>query len=557
MNTVCLRRACALLIAAGVMTGCQQLPTTVAGAPVGSASNAAAPWQADLGDGRYQNPVLHADYADPDVIRVGATYYMTASSFNNIPGLPLLQSSDMVNWELVGHALPRQVPEAHFAVPRFGAGVWAPTLRHQGGKFHIFYPDPDHGVYVVSADNFAGPWSAPRLLLGGRGIIDPAPLWDDDGHAWLVHGWAKSRSGINNIITLRSMAPDASALLDAKGKDIIDANRIAGYHTLEGPKLYKRDGWYYIFAPAGGVETGWQAVFRARSIDGPYEHRNVMDQGDTPVNGPHQGSWVRTEAGSDWFFHFQDKQAYGRVMHLQPMRWEDGWPVIGAAAQGATKGQPVLTHAKPVPGRFAAKAPPGSDEFDSATLGLQWQWNANAQPDWYSLAARPGRLRMFSQIWPEAADFVRAAPSILSQKLPAPAFTVDTRIEARLWSEGDRAGLILNGLGYAWLGLRKTGFATELVYTTCGPVSLKCSETGTVILPDAPPSIHLRMTMQSGALAQFYYSVDSLTFHPVGAPFPASRGRWVGAQVGLFAVGLKSFAGAPASIDVDYFRVTR
>ena len=154
--------------------------------------------------------MLHADYSDPDVIRVGDRFYMTASSFSNAPGLPLLESPDLVNWTLVGHALPRLVLVAAFDRPQYGKGVWAPCLRWRDGRFWIFYPDPDQGVYVTTAEHFAGPWSAPRLLLAGRGIIDPAPLWDDDGNAYLLHAWAKSRAGINNVLTLRRMDPQAT-----------------------------------------------------------------------------------------------------------------------------------------------------------------------------------------------------------------------------------------------------------------------------------------------------------------------------------------------------------
>lgn len=548
-----LPRMLVLIAFPAALAGCQAIAPSTAG----GTHMPAEPWVSDLGDGRYQNPVLHADYADPDVIRVGDTYYMTSSSFNSIPALPLMESKDMINWEIVGHAVTEQIPLAHFAVPRHGAGVWAPALRHHEGKFHIFYPDPDYGIYVTTASDFKGPWSAPKLLLPGRGLIDPAPLWDEDGKAYLVHGWAKSRSGINNILTLRRMAPDASAMLDTQGRDIVDANKLAGYHTLEGPKLYKHDGYYYIFAPAGGVETGWQAVFRARKLEGPYEHRKVMDQGETHINGPHQGAWVRTAAGTDWFYHFQDKQAYGRVVHLQPMRWADGWPIIGENSGRPGTGQPVTVHAKPVPGSFAIKVPPTSDEFSTDTLGLQWQWNANRQPGWHSLAARPGKLRLYTQVAPEAAAFLRAAPSLLTQKLPAPAFTLDTHIEMRMPAEGDRAGLILNGMSYAWLGLRKTAHATELAYTTCAPLSMACTEHSTVILPDAPQSIYLRMVMKEGGLAEFFYSVNNRDFRPVAAPFPASRGRWVGAQVGLFSVGNKPSPVAQSYLDVDYFRVTR
>jgi beta-xylosidase len=512
------------------------------------------PWVADLGDGRYKNPVLHADYSDPDAIRVGDTYYMTSSSFNSAPGLPLLQSKDMVNWELVGHALPKVVPLEHFAVPRHGDGVWAPCLRWHDGKFWIFYPDPDYGIYVMTATNFTGPWSAPHLLLPGKGIIDPTPLWDDDGRAWLLHGWARSRAGINNLLTLRSMDPGASRLLDSEGRTIIDGNKIPGYRTLEGPKFYKQDGWYYVFAPAGGVEDGWQAVFRSRSIDGPYEVRTVMDQGKTPVNGPHQGAWVRAQDGSDWFLHFQDKDAYGRVVHLQPMHWQDGWPIIGEPGPKPGIGQPVLTHVKPVQG-MPVTVPPTSDEFNGIKLGLQWQWNANPEPSWYSLTERSGMLRLHTVVAPEANGYVRATPSMLTQKPPAPTFVVNTRVQLNGGADGDRAGLIVNAMQYAWIGLRKSGAATQLVYTSCTPAKLRCTESASVLLEHAPDTVYLRMNMLEGAQASFAYSVDNVRFVPAGRPLAISKGRWVGAQIGLFAVGEKDGA-KPSSVDVDYFRVT-
>ncbi|SFU56389.1 glycoside hydrolase family 43 protein [Pseudoduganella namucuonensis] len=536
------------------LAACQSLDRAPASA---TAAPAAGPWVADLGDGRYRNPILHADYADPDAIRVGDTYYMTSSSFNQTPGLPLLESKDLVNWELVGHALPALVPAERYAVPQFAKGVWAPCLRHHDGKFWIFYPDPDLGVFVMTAERFAGPWSAPRLLLAGKGIIDPAPLWDDDGKAYLMHGWAGSRAGINNMLTLRAMSPDATRMLDERGPFVIDGHKLPGVHTLEGPKLYKADGYYYVFAPAGGVEQGYQMVFRSRSIDGPYESRTVLVQGDTAVNGPHQGAWVRAQDGGDWFLHFQDKKTYGRIVHLQPMRWRDGWPVIGEDSRLPGAGQPVSTHKKPVAG-FPVKTQPAGDEFDQPRLGLQWQWNANSKPDWYSLAARPGMLRLHTQAVPEAKDFVRNSPAILSQKLPAPVFMADTRIELANAAEGDRAGLIVNAIQYAWIGLRKTATATQLVYTQCGPFRQfgpPCTEETRVVLASAPSALYLRVGIADGGMATFSYSTDNAVFTPVAPAYQIGKGGWVGAQVGLFSVGDR--AGNPAShLDVDYFRMT-
>ncbi|CAM5656389.1 hypothetical protein SANTM175S_10934 [Streptomyces antimycoticus] len=242
------------------------------------------PWVADLGDGRYRNPVLNADWSDPDVIRVGPYYYLVASTFNRVPGLPVLRSVDLVNWSVIGHALTELEPKDHFSEPRHGEGVWAPALRHHDGKFWIFYPDPDFGIFMVTATDPRGPWSAPRPVKPGKGLIDPCPLWDDDGQAYLVHAWAKSRSGINNRLTLHRMSPDGTELLDA-GRTVINGDDLPGYTTLEGPKLYKRDGWYWIFAPAGGVTNGWQSAFRSRSIWGPSRTASSSPRATPPSTG--------------------------------------------------------------------------------------------------------------------------------------------------------------------------------------------------------------------------------------------------------------------------------
>lgn len=503
---------------------------------------ARAPWSPDLGNGRYRNPVLHADYSDPDVIRVDDTYYMVSSSFANAPGLPLLTSKDMVNWELAGHALARLVPEGAFATPQHGKGVWAPCLRYHDGKFWIFYPDPDHGVYVTTATSFTGPWSTPHLLLPGKGIIDPTPLWDDDGKAWLLHAWARSRAGFNNVLTLRSMAPDGRSLLDDKGKVVIDGNRLPAYRTLEGPKLYKANGWYYVFAPAGGVEHGWQSVFRSRSIDGPYEDRIVLAQSTTDINGPHQGAWVTTPEGTDWFFHFQDKRAYGRVVHLQPMRWQDGWPLIGEPSQAPGVGQPVLEHAKPVAGAFPRRAPAVGDEFDGPALGPQWQWAANPEPSWHALDA--GRLRLFAQ----APKPLRSMPAVLTHKFAAPTFGATASVSLHALRDGDQVGFGVAGLAGNWFGLRRVDGTTRIVLARC-PEEGPCSEELGPTL--AQPKALLRIHVGHGARASFSYSADGRRFVPVGLPFDARPGRWVGAQLALFASGT---AGSHA--DLDYVRVT-
>ena len=523
-----------------------------------------APWVSDRGDGTYANPVLHADYSDPDAIRVGDDFWMTASSFNHVPGLPILHSRDLVNWSLVNHALPALTPREYFATPRHGDGVWAPALRHHAGRFWIFYPDPDFGIYVTTAHDPRGQWSEPFLLKAGRGLIDPCPFWDDDGRAWLVHGWAKSRAGFKNRLTLHEMSPAGTSLLD-EGQVVIDGDRMPGWNTIEGPKLYKRNGWYYIFAPAGGVTEGYQAVFRARDIRGPYENRIVLAQGSTPVNGPHQGAWVDTRSGQDWFLHFQELPAHGRVVHLQPMRWRaDGWPVMGDDADNDGTGEPVLRHAKP----DAAAQPAGvgvpatSDAFAGGRPGLQWQWQGNADSSWIvrPSVAKPG-LRLKAVAMP-SADSLWLAPNLLMQKFPAPEFSAKVTLELRSTEPDARAGLIVFGYDYGWIGLRQRPDGhQELVQVLCAGADKGGKEVvaASVLWPVGRP-VRLRVKVGADRRCRFFFraaDVDgSAPFMALGESFVASSSKWVGAKVGLFC-GSASGDAAEACADFEAFTVGR
>ncbi|GGX79199.1 beta-xylosidase [Streptomyces minutiscleroticus] len=500
-----------------------------------------ASFSADLGDGTYRNPVLDADWSDPDVIRVGEDFYLTASSFGRAPGLPLLHSRDLVNWTLVGHALDRLEPAREFAVPRHDRGVWAPSLRHHGGRFWIFWGDPDHGIFQVSAPDVRGPWTAPHLVKEGRGLIDPCPLWDGGtGEAYLVHAWARSRSGIKNRLTGHRMRPDATGLLD-DGRVIVDADRIPGWFTLEGPKLYRRDGWFWILAPAGSVETGWQGAFRSREFFGPYEERIVLEQGGTDVNGPHQGAWVDTPSGEDWFAHFQARGAYGRVVHLQPMRWsgagdggdgEGGWPVIGDA------GEPVRTHRKPDLPAQPPAAPATDDDFPGGRFGPQWQWTANPRDGWTVPHAGDG-LRL-ACVRTGGADDLRALPHVLTQRLPGVPAVVTVDLSLGGTAPGARAGLAVLGDAYAWIGLRREADGSVLLvhrFAESAAGAPPAPPERDAAPPVAAPAGRARLWIETGpgARCRFSYDVGDGRRPSSGPVFAATPWRWVGALLGLFA----------------------
>ena len=515
-------------------------------------------WCPDNGDGTYQNPVLNADYSDPDVICVGDDYYLTASSFQCMPGLPVLHSRDLVNWTIIGYALQRQFPGE---LPQHGNGVWAPSIRHHNGEFYIYWGDPDRGVMMVKAKNPAGPWEEPVCVIPGKGMIDTCPLWDDDGRCYLVNGWANSRAGFNSVLTVRELSADGTRPI---GQPVIVFDGGNRDYTTEGPKFYKRDGWYWIMCPAGGVETGWQLAMRSKSPYGPYESKTVLRQGKTPVNGPHQGGWVHTALGEDWFLHFQDKGPYGRVVHLQPVDWSSGWPVMGK------KGEPVLTYRKPKTTTTVPVANPvESDEFNEPRLGLQWQWQADYD-QYYGMPTADGHFRLFTWKLPNTPkpDNMWLVPNMLLQKIPADSFTATTKLRLAAKAEHQRGGIIMMGLSYSALVVERVGEEFLLKQLTCLDADKGKPQQEQVIATLKPTDrdkipyhpalyldIQLRMTVSDG-LVNFAYSRDGKSFRPAGTAFKMREGKWIGAKMGLVAVedNEKSDSGL---LDVDWFRVAK
>ena len=517
-------------------------------------------WVSDLGNGKYKNPVLDADYSDPDVCRVGDDYYMTSSSFACIPALQILHSKDMVNWRIIGTAIERLLPEERFSQMQHGNGVWAPSIRYHQGEFYIHYGDPDTGIYMVKSKDPAGKWDNPVLVKAAKGIIDTCPLWDEDGNAYIVHGYAGSRAGLKSILGLIRMTPDGTQAI-GESRIIFDGH--IGNATIEGPKFYKRDGWYYIFAPAGGVPTGWQTVLRSKNIWGPYEWKIVMAQGNTNINGPHQGAWVDTPDGKeDWFFHFQDKEAYGRVVHLQPMKWVDGWPVIGVDKDGDGCGSPVYSYKKPNVGKtYSIETPAESDEFDSLELGLQWQWQANPKPIWYFCDGGNSLLRLYSY-YTENQVNLWDVPNLLLQKFPTEDFTVTTKVSFAPSSKytGERTGLVVMGADYAVLAMENRADGLILVQNVCRKADKKGKEEENASVKLSDNTLFLRVKVnkdsEKEAICSFSYSVDGKKFISLGENFTAKPGKWIGAKVGLFITRPKAVNDG-GWVDIDWFRVTK
>jgi beta-xylosidase len=526
-------------------------------------------WVSDQGDGTYKNPVLYADYSDPDVIRVGEDYYMTSSSFNCIPGLQILHSKDMVNWEFIGAAVPNALYPYDDEKPEHGNRVWAPSIRHHDGFFYIFWGDPDQGAFMTKAKDVKGPWSEPIIVKAGKGIIDTTPLWDEDGKVYMVHAYAGSRAGLKSVLAICELNSDATKAI-GPSRIIFDGH--IDQVTCEGPKIHKRNGYYYIFHPAGGVPTGWQTVQRSKNIYGPYETRIVMKQGKSPINGPHQGAWVDTPTGEDWFFHFTDVGAYGRLLCLEPMKWVNDWPVIGMAKKGAEWGEPVTHYKKPNVGKtYPICTPVESDEFDGMVLGPQWQWQANYNEKWAYFAGDKGFVRLYSH--PVANDYKSLwdVPNLLLQKTPAPNFSATTKITFSPIEKykGEKTGLVVMGLDYAALTVENTESGLKLSQVECKKADKGNTEKENASVSLKKNIFYLRADISTDGSkisksegghdlvvkCQFYYSTDNKKFEKLGNEFQVKEGKWIGAKVGVFCTrpNIKTNDGGWA--DVDWFRI--
>ena len=555
-------------------------------------------WNPNVSGGKYRNPVIDADYSDPDVCRVGDDYYMTSSSFACFPGLQILHSTDLVNWELIGAALTDDYP----VLPEYkgtdldwkrrvqhGNYVWAPSIRYHDGWFYIYCGDPDQGLFMTKTQDPRGQWSPVEWVLKGKGMIDCCPLWDDDGKAYLSFGCAGSRAGIKSVLFMAPLSPDGSRVT-GPARIIYDGHE--DQPTIEGTKLYKRNGYYYIMSPAGGVKYGWQVILRSKDPFGPYEEYVGMAQGKSKVNGPHQGAWVDTPKGEHWFLHFQDKHAYGRVVHLQPAKWVNDWLVIGDDKDGDGCGDPVQQWKKPNLPSSGNFQPSESDDFDSVDLGLQWQWNGPYSHYWYFCDANKSRLRLYGVQQGENVKNLFDLPNLLLQKVPTENFTATAKVkfvpnrtaDYRPADKilGESAGMIMQGMDYSALKFVDTkDEGIVLQYVVCEKAdkgkaekvvkqvalkSAKMPEPYTVkyAVDDIPSAriasqeVWLRVKVHSEGIAnqikgiaEWSYSLDGKKFVKIGEPFQMREGKWIGAKVGFFNTRTEKKNDA-AFLDLDW-----
>jgi beta-xylosidase len=465
----------------------------------------------DQGNGTYINPVLNADYSDPDVIRVGEDFYMVCSEFHYM-GIPVLHSKDLVNWTIIGRIYSEFKFDSGFDTnDRYGGGSWAPAIRFHNDRFWVYFCTPQEGLFMSTSEKPEGPWEPLTQVVKKPGWEDPCPFWDDDGKAYLGH----SKVGAGPII-IHLMSDDGKTLLD-------DGVTVYTGPIAEGTKIYKFNGYYYLSIPEGGVSTGWQTILRSKNIFGPYEKKVVLEKGITDVNGPHQGALVDLPNGTWWFLHFQDVQSLGRVCHLQPVHWKDNWPLIGVDIDGNGIGEPIYVWKKPDVGSvYPISIPQSSDEFNDQTLGLQWAWNHNPDNQAWSLTDSPGNLILFAL---PSVNFIKAK-NTLTQKTMGNQGEAVTYIDGSKMKNGQKAGLCVMGKSYGLLGIKKVGGQLYLFTEIKGIESQQKINTSKIFLK-------VELKSLSGQ-NRFYYRIDNQSYQSAGETFEIINGFWKGPKIGLF-----------------------
>lgn len=522
----------------------------------------------DQGDGTYRNLLLFADYSDPDVTRVGDTFYMITSTFHLNPGITILESKDLINWSFVGHAIEDigKLSECFSfnAMNGYGAGIWAPSIRYHDGMFYIHVGGPKIGLIVCRAKDIHGPWTIKRMKFQkpwmGTKLIDCCPLWDDDGKAYFAAAEPNKSADMkwhDYHVYLFEMSSDGETLLD-------NGTIIHGGYTTEAVKLYKRDGYYYIFysehaADEGRVRTQFAA--RSKNIYGPYERRKLIHTHGGVDKSPNQGGLVEAPDGSWWFLcHREDsapRSAAGRHLMLLPVTWQEGWPIIGVDQDGDGVGEMVWEYQKPIQG-YGPYLPATSDEFDNPVLGPQWQWNHQDRRDRWSLTARPGFLRL-TACRPAFPGGFYHAPNTLTQRLMGESGAAVVKLDTSGMTNGQYAGLCLLSkpsllLGiYCENGVKRVRYQYTVYQQLSHELSSKvyddsffcediCEFTGDIV--------YFRIEYKDDR-AQLSFSADGESFTAADLPKQFAFFAWRGGRMGMYSYNEFQDGG---NADFDWFR---
>ena len=490
-------------------------------------------WGAQI-DGTYYNPVLPADFSDLDCIRVGDDYYAITSTFQYSPGMAVLHSNDLVNWNITAHAVEdiRQIsPEMNGdRMNRYGRGIWAGSIRYYKGKFYVLFGTPDEGFFTTQAENPAGKWSPLINILPEAGWDDCSAIWDDDGKAYFIGTLFKDRLYETYIF---DMAPDCSSI-DFDSKKLVNKG-----DGREASKLIKVGQWYYLIYSRTGSGSRYVVAKRAESMQGPWSGEKQLTALNIESNQPNQGGIIEGPDGKWYFFTHHGKSDWeGRAASLLPLTWIDGWPVPGKAGED---GLGYMVWSGKMPEQGGSKQEIYRDDFNSASLHANWEWNHYPRDDRWSLSERKGWLRLKAVKPLRDTDFQKI-PNVLTQRIYRTNHSeVTVKIDTRQMEEGQTAGLCHYARRYAYIGIARMDGFTKIVFDENGEFKTKeITNAG---------DIWFRSVWSLDGLNRFSYSTNGKNFYDFGNPYPFTWGNYRGTRVGLFTFNREE----KGFVDIDYF----
>ena len=535
----------------------------------------------DQGDGTYRNPVLNADYPDIDIEQFGDTYYMISSKQHMSPGMVILESKDLVNWEIIGHVWDSLswAPEYNWDhMNGYPFGVWAGDLAYHDGTWYCYQIDARHGLFMSSAKDIRGPWTKPHHMLATEMVLDdPAVFWDEEAHqAYLICNTATKQKPASNKTPgnenrLYKMSWD--------GRELTDSGKVVytGIGT-EAAKIYKFNNTWYIFMAEWYIQDNnkigsgnnihndrKQIVLRSKeSIYGPYEKKIVLERGNGFERSGSQGALIQAPDSSWWFMHqlIQNTTApfQGRPQCLEPVFWVDGWPLIGEDIDNDGIGEPIIQYKKPIQG-FPVAAPQTDDDFSDETLAKQWEWNHNPRNSFWSLSERPGYLRLkagipvnkenagpVNNMWSNDRGgetmFWRAYNTLSQRIMGNTVGTATACFDISNMAPGQHAGFVRFGGVYHLLGIKVNDSGTKNLFF----MDFKGDETTG---PEIKGKSFFVRTSNNSNQAFFEYSVNGKDYEQFGPVFTLQFGKWTGDRLGFFCWNILEEKGF---IDVDWFR---
>ncbi len=495
----------------------------------------------DQGDGTYRNPVLPSDYSDIDAIRVGSDYYAISSTFQYSPGMVILHSYDLVNWEILSHVtndLTQIGAELNWnKMNRYGKGIWAGSIRYYNNKFWVYFFTPDEGLYMSVASNPAGPWQPLHKMWDTKGWDDCTPFWDDDGQGYLI----ATNYADKYKIHLFKMITDGKELLMASDS-IIHQSR-----GSEANKLYKINGWYYHYYSEVKSEGRVPMMGRSKSIYGPYENKQIFHVNKSKDKEPNQGGLIQTANGDWWFFTHQGTGSWeGRAACLLPVTWVNEWPIIGEIGKD-TIGNMVWQYSKPI-STTTNLSIQTNDTFNQPFLADQWEWHYQPRLDKFSLTDHKGFLRLyaFKPIDSSGSNdkrkiLYRVGNTLTQRSMRTSKNEVIIKLETKGMANGQLAGLCHYAGTYSTFGVQQINGIKTLVYNNNG------QETTGLTISNA---IWLKSTWGYDGISQYAYSFDGENFIPFGNTYQLTWGFYRGDRIGIYCYNTMAEKGY---VDIDFF----